>query len=79
MQRAANEVTFPLCLRSAYRLALRLKRSGLWWRGWLIAQSVPPVAHSSSPLAQLAAHLAAALGDEPLSGLQLKTQRSALS
>lgn len=67
---------FPLCSRSAYRIANRLKCASLHWRSWLAELGTSLSSTASRPLAQLHDQLLAALGALPFSKWQLRAQSS---
>ena len=69
---------WQLSVRSAYRVAQRLKSAAVVWRAWLCAQQAPPASASLHPLAQLKAHCIAVLGSPTLAQFQLRTSRSLL-
>ena len=69
---------WQLSVRSAYRVAQRLKSAAVVWRAWLCAQQAPPASASLHPLAQLKAHCIAVLGPPTLARFQLRTSRSLL-
>lgn len=69
---------FPLCPRSAYRLANRLKSASLRWRSWLVTQGASLTSTAFMPLAQLHNQLRKALGPRPFSMWQLRVQSSLL-
>lgn len=69
---------FPLCPRSAYRLAVRLKRARLTWRSWLATQGCTLSSTANLPLAQLHEQLQTAFGLQPFSAWQLQVQLSLL-
>jgi hypothetical protein len=62
---------WPQSMRSAYRLARRLRLSALAWRAWLCARSEAPRILAHNPLAQVREHLICELGVSPFSTLQL--------
>jgi hypothetical protein len=67
---------FPLCPRSAYRLANRLKRASLRWRSWLLTQGASLASTASMPLVQLHHQLEEALSPQPFSKWQFRLQLS---
>lgn len=78
VERAARQSGWPLSTRSAYRVAYTLAQASLKWRSWLSVRVLAPASDSSHPLAQLQAHLLAALGPDPLFRLQIESNRSIL-
>ena len=65
VERAAKEAKFPLDMRSAYRVAVRLKKQALTWRSWLSSRVAAPKSVSVHPRAQLREHLTLAAGPRP--------------
>jgi hypothetical protein len=76
VERAARRSGWPLSIRSAYRVAGTLVQASLKWRSWLSIRVAAPASDSRHPLAQVQAHLIAALGPDPLIRLQIESNRS---
>ena len=78
VERAVAQDVWPLSGRSAYRLAVALRRASFRWRSLLMDWSPAPFSQSPEPLKQLKEHLLLHFSSDPFERLQLKTDTDLL-